>query len=196
MLSGQSGHQHFHHMISDAWNNGHEVGIANLTIIGSDNGLAPCRRQAVIWTNHGISSTGPSGTNLSDTKKCENVVWKIAAILSRPWCVNPLDSLSMVGSLLMAMILYGCSNADKCWEITKDASVSSSYRILLHITDFDLESSSTCSYDWLSIRDGYGMSLMTSRMMTSWYGNASRIIRGIHWPPVNAMLCYFIYHCL
>ena len=28
--------------------------ISNLTIIGSDNGLSPGRRQAIIWTNTGI----------------------------------------------------------------------------------------------------------------------------------------------
>ena len=33
--------------------------ISNLTIIGSDNGLSPDRRQAVIWTNVGILLIGP-----------------------------------------------------------------------------------------------------------------------------------------
>ena len=28
--------------------------VSNLTIIGSDNGLSPSRRQAIIWTNAGI----------------------------------------------------------------------------------------------------------------------------------------------
>ena len=28
--------------------------IGNLTIIGSDNGLSPGRRQTIIWTNAGI----------------------------------------------------------------------------------------------------------------------------------------------
>ena len=28
--------------------------VSKLTIIGSDNGLAPGRRQAIIWTNDGI----------------------------------------------------------------------------------------------------------------------------------------------
>ena len=41
--------------------------ISKLTIIGSDNGLAPGRRQAIIWTNAGISSIGPLGTNFSET---------------------------------------------------------------------------------------------------------------------------------
>ena len=34
-----------------------------LTIIGSDNGLSPVRRQAIIWTNAGILLIGPLGTN-------------------------------------------------------------------------------------------------------------------------------------
>ena len=37
-----------------------------LTIISSDNGLAPGRRQAIIWTNDGILLSGPLGTNFSE----------------------------------------------------------------------------------------------------------------------------------
>ena len=40
--------------------------VGNLTIIGSDNGLAPDRRQAIILTNDGILLTGPLGTNFSE----------------------------------------------------------------------------------------------------------------------------------
>ena len=40
--------------------------IGNLTIIGYDNGLAPCLRRAIIWTNAGILLIGPLGTNLSE----------------------------------------------------------------------------------------------------------------------------------
>ena len=62
-------------------------------------GLAPDRRQAIIWTNDEILLIGPVGTNFSETlieiptsslKKnaFENVVWKIAAILSPSQFVN------------------------------------------------------------------------------------------------------------
>ena len=37
-----------------------------LTIIGSDNGLSPGRRQTIIWTNAGILLIGPLGTNYSE----------------------------------------------------------------------------------------------------------------------------------
>ena len=40
--------------------------ISKLTIIGSDNGLSPQRRPAIIWTNAGILLIGPLGTNFSE----------------------------------------------------------------------------------------------------------------------------------
>ena len=68
-------------------------------IIGSDNGLSPVRRQAIIRTNAGILLIGPRGTNFSDIlidiytfliqeNSFENFVWKMAAILSWPQCVK------------------------------------------------------------------------------------------------------------
>ena len=40
--------------------------INKLTIIGSDNGLSPARRQAIIWTSAGILLIGPLETNFSE----------------------------------------------------------------------------------------------------------------------------------
>ena len=40
--------------------------VNNLTSIGSDNGLSPGRRQAIIWTDAGILFIGPLGTNFSE----------------------------------------------------------------------------------------------------------------------------------
>ena len=40
--------------------------VGKLTIIGSDNGLSPERRQAIIWTNAGILLIGLLGTNFSE----------------------------------------------------------------------------------------------------------------------------------
>ena len=36
------------------WGRVTHIYVSNLTIIGSDNGLSPGRRQAIIWTNAGI----------------------------------------------------------------------------------------------------------------------------------------------
>ena len=40
--------------------------VGNLTIIGSDNGLSPARRQAITWTNVEILLIGSLGTNFSE----------------------------------------------------------------------------------------------------------------------------------
>ena len=40
--------------------------VSKQAIVGSDNGLSPGRRQAIIWTNAGILLIGPLGTNFSE----------------------------------------------------------------------------------------------------------------------------------
>ena len=40
--------------------------VDKLIINGSDNGLSPGRRQAIIWTSAGILLIGPLGTNFSE----------------------------------------------------------------------------------------------------------------------------------
>ena len=71
------------------------------TIIVSDNGLSPGRRQAIIWTNAGILLIGPIGTNFNEitTKNSyifiqenpiKTVVWKMSAILSWLQCVKDI----------------------------------------------------------------------------------------------------------
>ena len=37
--------------------------VSELTVIGSDNGLFPDLRQAIIWTNAGMLWIGPLGIN-------------------------------------------------------------------------------------------------------------------------------------
>ena len=48
------------------WGRVTHICVGKLTIIGSDNGLSPERRQAIIWTNTGILLIGPLGTNFSE----------------------------------------------------------------------------------------------------------------------------------
>ena len=55
--------------------------------IGSDNGLSPIRRQAIIWTNDGLLLIALPGTDFSKVWKgillFENVVCEMASILSQ-----------------------------------------------------------------------------------------------------------------
>ena len=48
------------------WGRVTHICVSKITIIGSDNGLSPGRRQAIIWTSVGILLIGPLGTNFSE----------------------------------------------------------------------------------------------------------------------------------
>ena len=76
--------------------------VSKLTITGSDNGLLPGGRQAIIWTNAGILLIRNLRNKLQWNLKqnsCifiqenafENVVCEMASILFRPQCVNLWD---------------------------------------------------------------------------------------------------------
>ena len=54
------------HALLTHWDRVTHICVGKLTIIGSDNGLSPERRQAIIWTNAGILLIGPLGTNFSE----------------------------------------------------------------------------------------------------------------------------------
>ena len=49
------------------WGRVTHICVSKLTIIGSDNGLSPGRRQAIIWTNAGILLIRTLRTNFSET---------------------------------------------------------------------------------------------------------------------------------
>ena len=46
------------------WGGVTHICVVKLTIIGSDNGLSPDRRQVIIWTNAELLLIGPLGTNV------------------------------------------------------------------------------------------------------------------------------------
>ena len=54
-----------HRSVLTHWGRATHICVGKLTIIGSDNGLSPGRRQATIWTSTGILLSGPLGTNFS-----------------------------------------------------------------------------------------------------------------------------------
>ena len=78
------------HNVLTHWGRATHICVGKLTIIGSDNGLSPGRRQAIIWTIAGILLIGSLGTNLGNFNRnsnifiqenaFENVVCKMASI--------------------------------------------------------------------------------------------------------------------
>ena len=79
--------------------------ISKLTIIGSDNGLSPGQRQAIIWTNAGILLIWPLGTNFGEisidiqTFSFKKIHFKMSSGKWRPFCLG-LDVLTHCGLVM------------------------------------------------------------------------------------------------
>ena len=76
------------------WGRVTHICVSKLTIIGSDNGLSPERRQANIWTNAGILLIGTLGTNFSEilseihTFSFKKMHLKTSSAKRRPFCLD------------------------------------------------------------------------------------------------------------
>ena len=76
------------------------ISVGKLTIIGSDNGLPPERRQAIIWTNAGLLLIRPLGTNFSEilieilTFSFKKMRLKVSSAKRPPFCLG-LNMLSL-----------------------------------------------------------------------------------------------------
>ena len=58
--------RHFCQSTLTHWGRVTHICVSKRAITGSDNGLSPSRRQAIIWTNAGILLIGPSRTIFSE----------------------------------------------------------------------------------------------------------------------------------
>ena len=76
------------------WGRVTHICVGKLTIISSDNGLSPGRRQAIIWTNAGILLIGPLGTNFNEilceihTFSFKKMHFKMSSAKWRPFCLG------------------------------------------------------------------------------------------------------------
>ena len=76
------------------WGRVTHICVSNLTIIGSDNGLSPGRRQAITWSNVAILLIGPLGTNFSEilieihTFSLKKIHLKMSPGKWRPFCLG------------------------------------------------------------------------------------------------------------
>ena len=97
------------HLKLTHWGRVTHICVGNLTIIGSDNGLSPGWRQAIIWTNAGLLLIGPLKTYFSEIRfqiqqnRFENVsgTWRPSCLglnvlmptpYSRQYTVHPHES--------------------------------------------------------------------------------------------------------
>ena len=76
------------------WGRVTHICVSKLTIIDSDNGLSPCRRQAIVWINAGILLIRPLATNFSEISieirvfSFKKIYLKISSGKYRPFCLG------------------------------------------------------------------------------------------------------------
>ena len=83
------------------WGQVRHICVSKLNIIGSDNGLSPGRRQAIIWNNVGILLIVLLGTNLMEilieihTFSIKKIHFKVSSGKWQPPCLglNVLDEI-------------------------------------------------------------------------------------------------------
>ena len=133
------------------WGRVTHICVGKLTIIGSDNGLSPGRRQAIIWTNAAILLIGPLGTNFSEilikiyTFSFKKMHLKMSSAKWRPFCCG-LNVLKGVGDTVqscrcdpcisMALLpeSYGdCRAFVACWHSIPSHLVNNHAVKILHI---------------------------------------------------------------
>ena len=89
---------HLHYVMSwcrlTHWGRETHICVGKLTIIASDNGLSPERRQAIIWTNAGILLIRPLWTNFNKilieihTFSFKKIHLKMSSAKWRPFCLG------------------------------------------------------------------------------------------------------------
>ena len=87
------------------WSRVTHICVSKQTIIGSDNGLSPGQRQAIILTNAGIVSIGPLGTNFNEISirihifSFKKIHLKMSSAEWRPFCLG-LNVLKTTGACM------------------------------------------------------------------------------------------------
>ena len=112
------------------WGRVTHICIRKLTSIGSDKGLSPGRRQAIIWTNAGILLIGPLGTNFSEilikihTFSFKKMHLKMLSGKWRPFCLGL--------NVLTQYCTQHCNNNDRAFS--KLLTCPKDYTICIHIS--------------------------------------------------------------
>ena len=87
------------------WGRVTHICVSELTYTGSDNGLSPGRRQAIIWNNAGLLLIEPLGTNFSEiliaiiTFSFKKTRLKVSSAKWRPYCLG----LNVLMKILMSL---------------------------------------------------------------------------------------------
>ena len=108
------------------WGRVTHICVSKLTIIASGNGLSPGRRQAIIWNNAGILSTGTLGTNFSEILSeshaflFKKMHLKTSSAKRRPFCLG----LNVLSNLLVYQAMSSTSSKiSLTWKWAADTTL-------------------------------------------------------------------------
>ena len=98
------------------WGRMTHICVSKVTVIGSDNGLSPGWRQAIIWTNAGLLSIGPLRTYFSENLikiqqfSSKKMHMKMSSAKWRPSCLglNVLTHWGRVTHICINKIYQHC----------------------------------------------------------------------------------------
>ena len=147
--------------------------VGKLTILGSDNGLSPGRRQAIIWTNAGILSIGPLGTNFSEiligiqTFSFKEMRLKMSSAKWRPFCLG-LNVLTHWGLVMQVnWITVALDNGllpIRCWAIiqTNGERINNNTHFKIYLWNF------SWNFDVFFYRDHSGNGLERDSSATNY----------------------------
>ena len=96
MTEHRTSNEPLNHLVTQLthWGRATHICVRKITIIGSDNGLSPGRRQVIIWTNARILLIGPLRTNFREiligiqTFSFRKMHLKISSAKWRPFCLG------------------------------------------------------------------------------------------------------------
>ena len=117
--------------------------ISKVTIIASDNGLSPGRRQAIIWNNAGILLIGPLGTNFSGILieihifSFKKMHLKMSSGKWRPYCLV-LNMLTHCGLVMPYSIIQFAKHWFRKWLAAWQHQAITCWLMLTH-HQWDLE---------------------------------------------------------
>ena len=110
------------------WGRVTHICIGNLIIIGSDNGLSPGRREAIIWTNDGILLIGLLGTYVSEIVigiqifSFKKMHLKMASAKWLPFCLG----LKVLNRMIEYIIHNGTiAPINQCYAVTSSSIIIS-----------------------------------------------------------------------
>ena len=138
------------------WGRATHICVSKLTIIASDNGLSPGRRQAIFWNNAGLLSIGLWGTHFSEilieilTFSFKKRHLKVSSAKWRPFCLglNVLnDKMKSRGFKCNPLIFRDYfAYAPSQWETTLHCNVVSHWLGAYTKWSLNLYQESTCSF--------------------------------------------------